>query len=446
MNEKNMQNNSETTPPAPPVATPALPAPTVWIGLDWADKKHYLAVLAPGATSPASHSLEQKPAALDQFFLKLHQEHPHTRLGVCIEQARGPVIYALMKYDFVLIYPINPRSLADFRRAFTVSGAKSDPRDGDLLCELGAKHHDRLRALQPEEPWTRQLRLEVEARRGFVDERTALLNQLSATLKSYYPLALELFGEDLGGSMALEFLRRWPNLGKLKTVQSAVLRAFFYKQNSRSEEKIQQRLEAIKSAIPLTEDQAIVSALELKMLCLASQIAAVEKSIGQFDARIQSTFQKHSEAWLFRELPGAGPVLAPRLAALFGTQRENWDQAFNFQCWTGVAPVTKQSGNKATVHFRRARPIFVHQSAIEFAKCSILFCDWARLLYEDQLKKSKSRFAAIRMVAFKWLRILFRCWKDKVAYDEVKYLRSLKRHGIKLYESLYAHLPPEPAN
>jgi len=441
MNQENTQSNDEFQAKAP--HAPA--GPLVWVGLDWADQKHYLAVLPPGAALPTSHFLEQKPELLDEFFLKLRQEHPQARLAVCIEQSRGPVIYALMKYDFVLIYPINPRSLADFRRAFTVSGAKSDPRDGDLLCELGAKHHARLRPLQPEEPCTRKLRLLVEARRNLVDDRTALLLQLGAALKCYYPLFGQLFGPDLGSPMAREFLRRWPNLQKLKTAKSTVLRAFFYKQNSRSEEKIQQRLEAIQAAMALTEDQAIIQPLELKALCLAKHWAVAEQSIAQFDAVIERTFQEHSEAWLFKELPGAGAALAPRMAALFGTQRENWTEAGQFQCWTGIAPVTQQSGKKAFVHFRRARPCFVHQSIVEFAKYSVVFCVWAGILYEDQLRKGKSRFAAIRMVAFKWLRILFRCWKDKAAYDETRYLRGLKKRGIKLYESLYADLPPEPA-
>jgi transposase len=201
--------------------------PILWIGLDWADKKHYLAVRRPGSGSPSSHTVEQKPEELDAFFLKLHQEHPQAQVGVCIEQSRGPVIYALMKHEFITIYPINPRSLADFRKAFTVSGAKSDPRDGDLLCEMGAKHHDRLRPLQPEDPCTRKLRLYVEMRRHFVDERTALLLQLGATLKCYYPLAFELFGEDLGRPIGLEFLRRWSNLQKLKAAKTTVLRSFF---------------------------------------------------------------------------------------------------------------------------------------------------------------------------------------------------------------------------
>ena len=198
-------------------------------GLGWSGLGRQKAqpVRAPyrGAATTACE-LEQKPQALDQFFLQLHQKHPQGRIAVCLEQSRGPVHYALMKYDFVVIYPVNPRCLADFRRAFKVSGAKADPTDADLLSELGCKHHQRLRALVPEDLATRQLRFLVEARRDFVNKRTALANELTATLKSYYPLALEVVGENLEGPMGLEFLRRWPNLAKLQGAKPSVVRAF----------------------------------------------------------------------------------------------------------------------------------------------------------------------------------------------------------------------------
>ena len=440
MNQTTTSRNAEANASTP---SAGLPDPVVWIGLDWADQKHLLVVRLPGTAAPTRHILEQKPEAMEEFFLKLRAQHPQAALGVCLEQSRGPVVYALMKYDFVTIYPVNPRSLADFRRAFTVSGAKSDPRDADLLCELGAKHHDRLRPLRPEEPCTRQLRLLVEARRNFVDDRTALGLQLVAALKCYYPLVLELFADDPCSAMALEFLRRWPNLQKLKSAKTTVLRAFFYKHNSRSEEKIQARLHLITGAVALTTDPAIIQPFALKVVCLAKQILVADASIAQFDASIQTTFAQHSQAALFQELPGAGAVLAPRLAALFGTQREQWTDASQFQRWTGVAPVTKQSGNTSAVLFRRARPFFLHQTMVEFAKSSLKFCAWARLLFEHQRSKGKSIFAAIRSVAFKWLRILFRCWKNNVAYDENHYLLGLQKRGIKLYESLYPAPQPQ---
>jgi len=431
-------HSTPTTEPAP------LPPILCWVGLDWADQKHCLVVRTRPAGPSQTHYLDQKPEQLEEFFLGLRAQHPQGRIAVAIEQSRGPVLYALMKYDFLALYPVNPRTLADYRRAFKLSGAKADPLDADLLCELVGQHADRLRSLAVEDAATRQLRLLTEARRGFVEERTGLSNQLGATLKGYYPLARELVGEDLTIPMALAFLRRWPNLAKLQTAKPSALRAFFYGHNSRSEEKIAARLEAIKKARPLTEDPALLEPLQLQMQRLVAHLRTVQQTIDQYDERISQVFATHSQAWLFAPLPGAGAALAPRLAAVFGTVQANFEAALDLLCFSGVAPVRKQSGNQEVVHFRYARPLFVHQSLVEFAKCSIGQCAWARLLYEHELKQGKSKWRAIRKLAFKWIRILWRCWTAGQPYDETKYLRSLQRDGVQLYRSLYEALPPLP--
>lgn len=431
-------NSTHATPPTPP------PPILCWVGLDWADQKHCLVVRTRPAGPSQTHRLDQKPEKLDEFFLGLHAQHPQGRIAVALEQSRGPVLYALMKYDFLALYPVNPRTLADYRRAFKLSGAKGDPLDADLLCELVCQHSDRLRGLAVEDASTRKLRLLTEARRGFVDERTGLSNQLGATLKCYYPLALELAGEDLTTTMMLELLRRWPNLAKLQAAKPGVLRAFFYQHNSRSEDKIRARLQAIAQARPLTEDPALLEPLQLQMQRLVAHLRLVQQTIDQYDQRISQVFATHSQAWLFAPLPGAGPALAPRLAAVFGTIPSNFQAALNLLCFSGVAPVRKQSGNQEVVHFRYARPIFLHQSLVEFAKCSIGQCAWARLLYEHELNQGKSKWMAIRKLAYKWIRILWRCWTAGQPYDETKYLRSLQRDGVQLYRSLYEALPPLP--
>jgi len=446
MNELITQTKSPKNPlpSQPPEPAPAAKPILCWVGLDWADQKHCLVVRTEPTGPAQTHHLEQKPEKLDEFFLGLHGRHPQGRIAVAIEQSRGPVLYALMKYDFLVLYPVNPRTLADYRRAFKLSGAKDDPLDADLLCELIARHADRLRPLVLEDESTRKLRLLTEARRGFVEERTGLSNRLGATLKCYYPLGYELVGEDLASPMAQEFLRRWPNLARLQAAKAATLRAFFYAHNSRSEDKINARLAAIGAARPLTEDPALVEPLQLQMQRLVAHLRTVQQTINQYDEQIGLVFATHSQAWLFAPLPGAGPVLAPRLAAVFGTIQANFPEALGLLCFTGVAPVRRQSGNQEGVHFRYARPIFVHQSIVEFAKCSIAKCPWARLLYEQALRDGKSKWMAIRKLAFKWLRILWRCWQSRQPYDETKYLRSLQRDGVQLYRSLYEALPPLP--
>lgn len=426
--------------PATPVSTPIV----LWIGLDWADQKHFLVCRPTDGTAKFTKELSQKPELIDEFFLQLHRQYPHGRLGVCVEQSRGPIISALMKFDFVVLYPVNPRSLAEFRRVFKVSGAKSDPSDGDLLADLGYLHHDRLRALQPQDVLTRQLSLLNEHRRDLVEDRTGALNRLGSTLKCYYPLALELVSENLGSPLALDFLRRWPNLAVLQKVKLQTVRAFFYAHNCRSAELIEGRLAALATAKPLTEDPGLIEPLQMRALAMVQQIASLQKSIAQYDQTIAAVFARHAKAALFAALPGAGPALAPRLAAAFGTLPDNWESAQDLLNLSGVAPVTRQSGKQRTVHFRWVRPKFLHQTLVEFAKCSLGQCDWAGLLYQHLLKEGNSTWMAIRIVAFKWVRILWRCWKENTAYDETRYLRGLQKRGVKLYESLYEKLPAAP--
>ena len=116
--------------------------------------------------------------------------------------------------------------------------------------------------------------------------------------------------------------------------------------------------------------------------------------------------------------------MAPRLIAALGTQRDRFPSANDLQCYTGIAPVQVASGKQCWTHFRWASPKFVRQTIHEWADHSRKKCAWAGAFYRPQRDARKTHHAAIRALAFKWLRILYRCWKDRVLYDETKYLTS----------------------
>jgi transposase len=410
----------------------------LWVGVDWADQKHCLVTCLPDSSVRQMHWVDQKPQSLDDFFLGLHQKYPQGRIGVVLEQSRGALLYAMLKYGFLRRYPVNPRCLSDFRKAMRVSGAKDDPSDADLLCEMGCKHSERLREFELNDEATRQLVLLTEQRRGIVDEQTGLSHQLSSALKCSYPLALELFANGITAPIALAFLKRWPNLAALQKTKAGVLRAFFYAHNGRSEEKIQERLEAIKSAKPLTEDAAILLPMELLVRTLIQRLEAVQECISAYDEQIKAVFQIHPKAKVFASFPGAAKVLAPRLAAAFGTIEANFPSPFEMECWSGVGPIQKQSGQSQVVQWRWARPKFLHQTFVEFARSSVIYCDWAREFFNEHAAKGWGKFQIYRALAFKWIRILWRCWKDNTEYDEARYLQSLQKRGVKTYAALYS--------
>ena len=140
----------------------------------------------------------------------------------------------------------------------------------------------------------------------------------------------------------------------------------------------------------------------------------------------------HPDAFIFRSLPGAGPALTPRLVAAFGTQRERYASAAELSAWSGIAPVVERSGKQEWIHFRWACPKFLRQTFHEWAGHTLDNSVWARAYYQQQRAKGQDHHAAVRALAYKWIRILFRCWKDRKPYDEQLYLSALGKHGSPL--------------
>ena len=408
---------------------------TAFVGLDWADSKHDICVQAAACEVREFDRFPHKVAAIDEWAHSMHQRFGG-QIAVALELAKGPIVYALQKYDFFVLFPINPSMLAKYRQAFKPSRAKDDPTDAELALDLLLRHRERFQPLKPQSVPMRKLCMLVEQRRRLVGDKTRYTNRLGNALKQYYPQALQWF-EQRDTVVFCDFLTRWPTLIQVKRARKATLTTFFKVHNVRFERVIEARLCAIKSASPLTRDMAVITAYQLQAESLVEQLRVTLKAIARFDAEIATTAAKLPDyALLFKPLPGAGPALAPRLLAGFGEDRQRYAGAEEIQQYTGVAPVTERSGNKTWVHWRWQCPTFLRQSIIEWAGQTINKSFWAGAYYRQQRDKGASHQTAVRALAFKWLRILYRCWQSRTPYDESKYLEALRRRGSPLLKHL----------
>jgi transposase len=337
-------------------------------------------------------------------------------------------------------YPIQPRASAQFRSALIPSGAKDDPSDAELLLDLLVHHRARLRCLRPDSEQTRLIQHLVEGRRKLVNERTRQTNRLTAQLKLYFPQLLDWF-DAVDSPLVGALLQRWPTLEALQRTRPDTVRSFFTAHNCRSQELIQRRLEKIHQAVPAVSDKALIEASQAMTKILVELIATLQMGIDGFDRQIAQAVETHPDFAIFASLPGAGPVLAPRLLAAFGSQRDRYQSAADLQTFCGIAPVTERSGKSKWVHVRWACPRFLRQTFHEWAGHSIGFCDWAHAYYQLQRNRGKDHHAAVRALAFKWIRIAFRCWKDAVPYDDPRYLDSLRRRGSPVIAALASQVP-----
>jgi transposase len=406
--------------PTPPYA--------VTVGIDWADLKHDVFERHPDG-SLHRQQISSSPEAITNWLFALRSVSAEGRVAVAVEQRRGPLFHCLSQcLDWMDLYPINPQTLARYRQAFYTSRAKDDPIDSQLLEDLLRSHPDRLRMYQPAPELERKLELFCQQRRKIVGLAVKLENQLCSTLKEYYSVAIDLCAPAaLRTSLALDFLQRWPTFSSLKKARPETLRSFYYAHNSRSESLIKARLEKFGAALPITEDSAVVEPLAFVTKMLVIELRTITRAIGELDERIAQLFRQHPDHYLFESLPGAGDQLAPRLLCAFGADRSRWSEACQIQKTSGIAPVLERSGKSCWVHRRLFRPKFLCQTFHEFAGESIHRSEWAKTFYQSQRQKGKSHHSAIRILAFKWIRVIFRCWKSHTPYNETFYLDVLKK-------------------
>src|SRR5262245_49101865 len=165
-----------------------------WIGIDWADQRHEVCEYHAETGEKRIYPIQHGSESLQEWISELRQRYAGQPVAMVLEQSRGGLIYALMNVEFVRLYPVNPQSLAKFRKALYPSGAKSDPVDAELLVDMVSQNPQRFRVWLGGDELSRRLQLLTEARRKFVDDMTGLTNQLSSALKTYYPQALQWAG------------------------------------------------------------------------------------------------------------------------------------------------------------------------------------------------------------------------------------------------------------
>lgn len=413
-------NALDTSPPNP---ADHAPAPVAWIGLDWGHQEHAFALQAP-VGPPEEGTLPHSAEALHAWLRGLEKRFGAHPVALAIEASRGAVLHALVQYPWLTVYPINPVTSARYRQAFTPSGASDDLPDARVLLELVRDHAAKLRPLETQDPQTLKLAGLVEARRDTVDRRTQVLNQITSLLRDYYPQALALVGA-LDTELAVDFLSRWPDLIALKATQPGVVKRFYYAHHLRRPELLEARLKLIHSAVALTTEEARVSVAVLQLRCLLDQLRAFRKHVAILDTEIKTVFAAHPEAALFRDLPGAGPALAPRLGVAFGTIRPLYPDPASLQKHAGVAPVREKSGQSLWTHWRWQAPAFLRQSFVEWAGQTVVHSAWAKVYYERMQAKGKGHHAILRALAFKWIRVLWKCWQTRTPYDEARYLKQL---------------------
>lgn len=405
------------------------------VGIDWADSKHDLTVIDRDRRSHFRINSDTEDVA--EMIDRLARIANGRPIAVCLEKGRVRIIYHLMLHQSITLYPVDPKQAARYRESFASSGAKDDRRDSYYLARLLAERRGDLRPMKPDDPLTRKISLLCQTRRQLVDDKTSVIQQLHAVLKMFFPLLLALPGQRLDCGLKQEILRRWPDPRKFIKLNKQTLEKLLRRHRCGSDEQIAELIETICSSRLPSTDASLIEPLVIRVRTMAEQVKSIDKGIEQLEKEIAIAMNQHPDAKLFTSLPGAGSALAPRLLSALGSDRDRWSNAGELGSYSGILPVTRQSGKSKHVSRRRACPAYLKQTFHEFADCARKHCDWSRAYYQLQRSRGMAHHAAIRKLASRWQRILLSVWRQRQPYDDARYTEIMKR---KLPE-LVAFLP-----
>lgn len=390
-------------------------------GLDWASEAHAICIVDPQGTIRESFTVAHDAAGLAALLRRLRR---YPELHLAIERPDGLLVDTLVDAGIAVV-PIHPNKLKAARERYTTSGAKSDPGDAYVLADFLRTDGHRFRELQPLSEATRALRALVRSRDDLVKARVALTNQLSAQLAVFWPGAAELFFR-LDSAIALAFLTRYPipqaaaHLGERRL-------AAFLKRNAYSGRKPVDELLAKLEAAPAGRVDAVES--EARGECvkaLVRTLGVLLPQISELEGAISVALDEHPDGSLIKSFPRAGEVNAAQLLGEIGDVRERFPSDNVLAMEAGIVPVTKRSGKIKSVGFRWACNKRLRRALTTWADNSRRASPWAQDIYQRAVDRGADHPHAVRILARAWLRVLWRCWQDRVAYDPARHLGAMR--------------------
>jgi transposase len=392
-----------------------------FFGVDWSESHHNLCIQnKAGATISElelKHTLEGFEQ-LDRERCKL--DVPSTDCMVAIETSHNLLVDYLLDRGYV-VYLIPPQATAGYRSRQRSSGARTDETDAAVLAKAVRTDRDCHRRLRPNTPLTQQILAKVrliEVLRRSVHRQSS---QLRAVLLRIYPQALGLFGS-LTAQISLHFLMTYPTPQEAVALTRTEFEAFCRNHRYCQTSLISRRYAHLQAPAPVA-NPAAVQAYHDQVRGLAHLLLPQVRYRNQALSQLNRLFQQHPDAAIFDSLPGAGDLLAPALLAKFGDHRDRFPTPASVQALAGTCPVTKESGKRKIVVFRRSCDKEFRRITQQFAKASVSKSGWALAYWRDVHPHCPNKSGAYRRLANRWLAITWKMWQDRKPYDETYHLR-----------------------
>jgi transposase len=397
-----------------------LPECPFYVGIDWAAETHAVCVLDGAGTIAAEFTIAHTADGFAQLLTRLGRLAPdRAEVPVGIERPDGRLVDALLEAGHPVV-PVSPNAIKTWREGEVLSGAKSDAGDAAVIAEYLRLRAHRLRPVTPFTAPTIALRTVVRTRTDIVELRVTATNQLTALLDAHWPGAKAIFA-DVESPIALEFLTRYPTAAHAARLGEKRLHSFCVKHGYSGRRTAAELLTRLRTAPAGVTDEALTDAVRDAVGALVAVLGALGAARRNLDRSVAAHLGEHPDAKIFTSLPRSGQINAAQVLAEWGDSRQAYEGPDAVAALAGMTPVTNQSGKHRAVHFRWADNKRFRVAISTFADNSRHASPWAAKIYTDAVARGHDHPHAVRVLARAWIRVIYRCWHDGVAYDPARH-------------------------
>lgn len=399
-----------------------------YVGIDWATEAHQVCLMDRDGQTIKEISIEHTGTAIARFAEELRQlsgGHPE-KVAVAIEMPRGAVVETLVEKGFA-VFAINPKQLDRFRDRHTVAGAKDDRRDAFVAADSLRTDQHCFRRVRLDDPLVIQIREMSRLDEDLCEELNRQSNRLRDLLHRFYPQMLGLSpAADDPWLWSLLELAPTPAQGKRLRSQkiAALLRRDRIRRLSPSDVMEKLKTPELTGAPGVTEACSAHIALLLPSLCLThaqrvkcqAQIEMLLDQLGEASPKEGEERREHRDVEILRSLPGVGRKVAATMLAEASQPLVERDY-HALRAHAGVAPVTRQSGKRATVSMRRACNQRLRNAVYHWARVSAQVDPQTKTQYGALRQRGHSHGRALRGVADRLMRILVAMLQRGTLYE-----------------------------
>jgi len=389
----------------------------ITVGIDWAEAHHDVAVLDEAGRILGRRRIDTGVAGFTELMTLIaeHSEDP-TAVRVAIETDKNLIVVALQSAGLT-VHAINPRAVARYRERHGQAGKKSDPGDAALLADVLRTDRHQHRPLP--ELSERALAVKALARQHqeaiWAEHET--LSRLRSVLLEFYPQALQAFPK-LKHKAALTVLSAaaTPALGERLSERRLV--TLLHRCGRRNDPSLVEQILRDLHRPALRQSPAVEAALGTTTRTLIRIVLQMQAAVNELEAALAEVFDAHQLAPILTSAPGLGAVLAARVLAEVGDDRERFSTAGGLRAFAGTAPVTRASGRSHRVRARRVRNKRLADACHWWAFAMLTKSPGARAHYDRRRAVGDTHNAALRNLANKLLGRLWWCLRNEQPWNE----------------------------